>query len=115
MISEVVARSSLIAPDDTTFAFLEGRPFAPKGADWTAAVAQWRSLVSDAAARFDAAIDVDVTALAPLVTWGTRPDMVEPVTGRVPDPAAATRSGARRVGRYGGGRWCHGGITSDDR
>src|SRR5687768_13125165 len=77
MSIEAGARSSLIAPDDTTFAFLEGRPFAPKGADWTAAVAQWRSLVSDAEARFDAAIDVDVTALAPLVTWGTRPDMVE--------------------------------------
>jgi 3-isopropylmalate/(R)-2-methylmalate dehydratase large subunit len=97
MSIEAGARSSLIAPDDTTFAFLEGRPFAPKGAGWTAAVARWRSLVSDAEATFDAAIDVDVTALAPLVTWGTRPDMVEPVTGRVPDPTAATSDGDARA------------------
>jgi 3-isopropylmalate/(R)-2-methylmalate dehydratase large subunit len=97
MSIEAGARSSLIAPDDTTFAFLEGRPHAPKGAEWTDAVERWRMLASDAGARFDAAIDVDVTTLAPLVTWGTRPDMVEPVTGRVPYPAAAASEGDARA------------------
>ncbi|HEX4914923.1 MAG TPA: 3-isopropylmalate dehydratase large subunit [Vicinamibacterales bacterium] len=97
MSIEAGARSALIAPDDTTFAFLDGRPHAPHGAEWTAAVARWRELVSDADATFDAAIEIDVTALAPLVTWGTRPDMVEPVTGRVPDPAAASSEGDARA------------------
>ena len=97
MSIEAGARSSMIAPDDTTFAFLEGRPYAPKDADWTAAIARWQTLVSDPDANFDAAIDLDVTALAPLVTWGTRPDMVEPVTGRVPDPAAASSEGDARA------------------
>jgi 3-isopropylmalate/(R)-2-methylmalate dehydratase large subunit len=93
MSIEAGARSALIAPDDTTLAFLDGRPHAPKGAEWTAAVARWRELRSDAGAPFDAAITIDVTALAPLVTWGTRPDMVEPVTGHVPDPANAVSPG----------------------
>ena len=97
MSIEAGARSALIAPDDTTFAFLEGRPYAPKGSHWAAAVAQWQTLTSDSGAVFEAAIDVDVTALAPLVTWGTRPDMVEPVTGRVPDPAAAPSEGDARA------------------
>ena len=89
MSIEAGARSALIAPDATTFAFLEGRPHAPQGAEWSAAVERWTALVSDPGARFDAEVTIDVSALAPLVTWGTRPDMVEPVTGRVPDPAAA--------------------------
>ena len=97
MSIEAGARSALIAPDDTTFAFLEGRPYAPKDAHWAAAVAHWQTLTSDSGAVFDAAIEVDVTALAPLVTWGTRPDMVEPVTGRVPDPAAAPSEGDARA------------------
>ncbi|HEX6213825.1 MAG TPA: aconitase family protein, partial [Vicinamibacterales bacterium] len=97
MSIEAGARSSMIPPDDTTFAFLEGRPYAPKDADWAAAIARWQTLASDADANFDAAIDLDVTALAPLVTWGTRPDMVEPVTGRVPDPAAASSEGDARA------------------
>jgi 3-isopropylmalate/(R)-2-methylmalate dehydratase large subunit len=97
MSIEAGARSSMIAPDDTTFAFLEGRPFAPKGLDWNAAVGQWKTLVSDRDATFDAAIDLDVTSLAPLVTWGTRPDMVEPVTGCVPDPGAAASEGDARA------------------
>jgi 3-isopropylmalate/(R)-2-methylmalate dehydratase large subunit len=78
-----------VAPDATTFTFLEGRPYAPKGDGWTAAIATWKTLVSDPAARFDAEIELDATPLAPLVTWGTRPDMVVQVTDRVPDPAAA--------------------------
>ncbi len=93
MSIEAGARSALIAPDATTCAFLEGRPHAPKGADWTAAVARWAELQSDPGAAFDAEITIDVTTLAPLVTWGTRPDMVEPVTGKVPDPKAAASEG----------------------
>ena len=93
MSIEAGARSSFVAPDQTTFAFLEGRAHAPKGADWTEAVARWGQLKSDAGATFDAEITIDVSALAPLVTWGTRPDMVEPVTGRVPDPKAAASEG----------------------
>ena len=97
MSIEAGARSALIAPDETTFAFLQGRPHAPKGAAWDAAVARWRTLVTDSEARFDAEITIDVAALAPLVTWGTRPDMVEPVTGRVPDPKAASSEGDARA------------------
>ena len=97
MSIEAGARSALIAPDQTTFAFLEGRPHAPQGGDWTAAVARWKQLKSDPDARFDLEITIDVSSLAPLVTWGTRPDMVEPVTGRVPDPRTATSDGDARA------------------
>jgi len=97
MSIEAGARSALIAPDETTFAFLDGRPHAPKGPEWTAAVNRWRELMSDDGAVFDATVTIDVTSLAPLVTWGTRPDMVEPVTGRVPDPAHATSEGDARA------------------
>ena len=97
MSIEAGARSALIAPDATTIAFLEGRPHAPQGADWTAAVARWQELKSDPGARFDAEITIDVASLAPLVTWGTRPDMVEPVTGRVPDPTSAASEGDARA------------------
>ena len=97
MSIEAGARSALIAPDATTIAFLDGRPHAPKGAEWTAAVERWKTLKSDPGARFDAEITMDVSALAPLVTWGTRPDMVEPVTGRVPNPNTATSDGDARA------------------
>jgi 3-isopropylmalate/(R)-2-methylmalate dehydratase large subunit len=100
MSIEAGARSALIAPDETTFAFLDGRPHAPKGAEWSAAVERWRALRSDAGATFHAEITIDVTTLAPLVTWGTRPDMVEAVTGTIPDPkAAATEGDARAMER----------------
>jgi 3-isopropylmalate/(R)-2-methylmalate dehydratase large subunit len=100
MSIEAGARSALIAPDQTTFAFLADRPHAPKGAAWDAAVARWTELKSDDEAQFDAEITIDVSTLAPLVTWGTRPDMVEPVTGRVPDPGAArSESDARAMER----------------
>jgi 3-isopropylmalate/(R)-2-methylmalate dehydratase large subunit len=93
MSIEAGARSALIAPDATTIAFLKGRPHAPKGDDWTAAVSRWQQLKSDPEACFDAEITIDVSSLAPLVTWGTRPDMVEPITGRVPDPRGAASQG----------------------
>jgi 3-isopropylmalate/(R)-2-methylmalate dehydratase large subunit len=97
MSIEAGARSALIAPDATTIAFLQGRPHAPKGAEWDAAVERWKNLKSDPGAKFDAEIVIDVTTLAPLVTWGTRPDMVEPVTGKVPDPKAAASDGDARA------------------
>ena len=86
MTIEWGARAGLIAPDETTFAYLEGRPAAPKGEAWMRAVDDWRSLASDPDATYDTHVVVDVTELAPQVTWGTNPGMVVPVTGSVPDP-----------------------------
>ncbi|MCB1598210.1 MAG: 3-isopropylmalate dehydratase large subunit, partial [Gammaproteobacteria bacterium] len=74
----------MIAPDDTTIQYLNGRPLAPKGADWDAAVARWRALPSDTGARFDKEVSIDVSQLAPMVTFGTNPGMVVPVTDAVP-------------------------------
>ncbi len=88
MSIEAGARAGMIAPDDTTFAYLEGRPAAPSGPAWEQALEGWRALGSDPDASYDAEIAIDVTALAPQVTWGTNPEMVVPVSGRVPDPAA---------------------------
>jgi 3-isopropylmalate/(R)-2-methylmalate dehydratase large subunit len=87
MSIEAGARAGMIAPDDTTFAYIEGRPGAPTGADWERALEQWRELRTDDDAVFDREVEVDVEALVPQVTWGTNPGMVAPVTGRVPDPA----------------------------
>ena len=81
------ARAGMVAPDDTTYAYMEGRPGAPKGAGWERALERWRALRSDDDAAFDREVEVDVDALVPQVTWGTNPGMVVPVTGRVPDPA----------------------------
>jgi len=87
MSIEAGARAGMIAPDDTTFAYLDGRPGAPKGAEWERALERWRALRSDEKAAFDREVRVDVAALVPQVTWGTNPGMVVPVTGVVPDPA----------------------------
>src|SRR3954462_11745891 len=87
MSIEAGARAGLIAPDDVTFAYLEGRPGAPQGADWDAAVARWRTLASDDDAVFDRELEIDVSELRPQVTWGTNPGMVVPLDGVVPDPA----------------------------
>ncbi len=88
MTIEAGARAGLIAPDETTFAYLRGRPLAPKGAAWEAAVAYWRTLGSDPEAVFDREIEIDAGAIAPQVTWGTSPENVLPITASVPDPAA---------------------------
>ncbi len=80
------ARAGMVAPDDTTFAYLEGRPGAPSGTDWERALDQWRSLKTDDDAEFDREVVVDVEALSPLVTWGTNPSMSVPVTGTIPSP-----------------------------
>jgi 3-isopropylmalate/(R)-2-methylmalate dehydratase large subunit len=87
MSIEAGARAGMIAPDDTTFAYLEGRPAAPKGADWERALDRWRALRSDGDAIFDRQVEIDVSELEPQVTWGTNPAMVAPVGGAVPDPA----------------------------
>jgi 3-isopropylmalate/(R)-2-methylmalate dehydratase large subunit len=87
MSIEAGARAGMVAPDDTTFAYLEGRPAAPKGVEWEAALDRWRSLTSDQDAAFDQDVEIDVRELAPQVTWGTNPGMVTSVEGSVPDPA----------------------------
>ena len=85
----------LIAPDDTTFEYLEGRARVPKGAAWDAAVERWRGLVTDPGAGFDRTITIDVSSLAPQVTWGTNPGMVADITGRVPVPGDGDSADAR--------------------
>jgi 3-isopropylmalate/(R)-2-methylmalate dehydratase large subunit len=89
MSIEAGARAGMAAPDDTTFAFLEGRRFAPKGKAWNEAVDYWRTLPTDPGADFDRLVAIEGNAISPFVTWGTSPGMVAPVTGRVPDPATA--------------------------
>ena len=86
MAIEHGARAGLIAPDEKTYAYLKGRPMAPKGAQWDAALAWWQSLPTDAGAVYDKVVVIDAAAIAPSVTWGTSPEDVVPITGRVPDP-----------------------------
>jgi 3-isopropylmalate/(R)-2-methylmalate dehydratase large subunit len=106
MSIEAGARAGLVAPDDTTFAYLKGRPMAPAGAEWERAVAYWRTLPSDPGARFDRVVEIDAAEIAPNVTWGTSPEDVVPVTGVVPDPEsfaeAAKREAARKSLAYMG-------------
>ncbi len=97
MSIEAGARAGMVAPDDTTFQWLAGRPFAP--ADFDAAIAAWRTLPSDAEARFDREVTLDAAAIAPTVTWGTSPETAVPVTASVPDPAAEPDAARRaRIG-----------------
>ncbi|HEY7691400.1 MAG TPA: 3-isopropylmalate dehydratase large subunit [Gaiellaceae bacterium] len=104
MSIEAGARAGMVAPDDTTFAYLEGRPGAPRGGDWERALDEWRRLPSDDDAVFDREVEIDAAALAPQVTWGTNPGMVAPVDGRVPDPGEladeADRAAAERALAY---------------
>ena len=79
------ARAGMVAPDDTTFAYMEGRPYAPRGADWNRAVEVWRTLPTEAGASFDKEVALDGDAIAPMVTWGTNPEMAGPVTSNVPE------------------------------
>ena len=97
MAIEAGARSGIVAADETTFAYLKGRPFAPKGEMWQRACAYWRTLKSDEGARFDKEVHIAADEIAPQVTWGTSPEMVAPVTGSVPDPAEE-RDTTRREG-----------------
>ena len=86
MSIEAGARAGMVAPDETTYEFLRDRPYAPKGADWDAAVAAWARLSTDEGAQFDAEVYIDATALSPFVTWGTNPGQGVPLSATVPDP-----------------------------
>jgi 3-isopropylmalate/(R)-2-methylmalate dehydratase large subunit len=96
MSIEAGARAGMVAPDETTFAYAHGRRFAPKGNDWDAAVAAWRTLASDPGAKYDRVIEIDAASLAPFVTWGTNPGMVVQVTGRVPELQSFQQDSDRR-------------------
>ncbi len=98
MAIEAGARAGLVAVDQTTIDYIKGRPFAPKGEAWDKAVAAWRNLVSDPDATFDAVVELDGAEIVPQVSWGTSPEMVAPVTGKVPDPASAPSEA--RKGNY---------------
>jgi len=87
MSIEAGARAGMVAPDDTTYQYVFGRPFAPKGADWEAALAYWKQLPSDPGARYDKEITIDASALEPMVTFGTNPGMGIPISGAVPNPS----------------------------
>jgi 3-isopropylmalate/(R)-2-methylmalate dehydratase large subunit len=87
MSIEAGARAGMIAPDETTFAYLKGRPRAPQGAAWDAAVARWKQLPSDPGAVFDKTVDIDARKLQPMITYGTNPGMVLPINGHIPDKA----------------------------
>ena len=104
MSIEAGARAGMVAPDDTTFEYMRGRPNVPQGDDFEAAVEDWRSLSSDPGAHFDSLVEIDAAGLEPHVTWGTNPAMVAPVTGRVPDPksfeSADDREAATRALAY---------------
>jgi len=106
MSIEAGARSGLIAPDETTFAYLKGRPMAPAGEDWERLARKWRELVTDPGARFDRSVVIDAGEIAPNVTWGTSPEDVVPITGAVPDPDSfadpAKRAAARKSLDYMG-------------
>ena len=93
------ARVGLIAPDETTFAYLKGRPFAPKGGEWDQAVAYWRTLHTDPGARFDKSVVIDATTIEPTVTWGTSPEDTVPIGGVVPDPASFADPGKQKAAR----------------
>ena len=96
MSIEAGARAGLIAPDATTFAYLKGRRFSPKGEAWKAAVAEWSKLPTDPGAKFDRELVIDAATLVPFVSWGTSPGMVAPITSFVPDPAAVANEQDRK-------------------
>ena len=96
MSIEAGARAGMVAPDETTFAYVQGRRFAPRDREWETAMALWRTLPTDDGASFDKVVVIDAAQLSPFVTWGTNPGMVAPITGRVPEPASM-RDGDRRA------------------
>ena len=104
MSIEAGARAGMIAPDQTTFDYVKGRRFAPKGDQFYAAVERWKQLPTESGAAYDRVVEIDATKLSPHVTWGTNPGMVAPVTGRVPDPGSfsdpAQRESAERALEY---------------
>ena len=97
MSIEAGARAGLIAPDETTYAYLQGRPMAPKGGAWEQALAYWRTLPSDQGALYDKEFAIDAAEIVPQVTWGTSPEAVLPITGTVPDPEVEADEDRRRA------------------
>ncbi len=97
MSIEAGARAGLVAPDDTTFAYLEGRNYAPKGKAWERALDHWRALPSDEGAEFDTVVELKGEEIEPCVTWGTTPAQSVPVTGRIPDPKDAASASASEL------------------
>jgi len=95
MSIEAGGRAGMIAPDDTTFAYLAGKPHAPRGAAWERELARWRALASDERAPFDREVSIDVSTLRPMVTWGNSPEDALPIDARVPDPASAPNAERR--------------------
>jgi 3-isopropylmalate/(R)-2-methylmalate dehydratase large subunit len=104
MSIEAGARAGMIAPDEVTFEYLEGRPRAPQGAEWDAAVARWRGSSTDDGAAFDKSVEIDASQLEPMVTYGTNPGMVVPITAAVPDSAGdvVADKALRYMGFHGG-------------
>jgi 3-isopropylmalate/(R)-2-methylmalate dehydratase large subunit len=106
MAIEAGARAGLVGVDDTTIAYLKGRPLSPQGDEWEQAVADWRTLVSDPGAHFDAVVEIDATRIAPQVSWGTSPEMVLPIDAFTPEPArvsdAVRRDATQRALAYMG-------------
>jgi 3-isopropylmalate/(R)-2-methylmalate dehydratase large subunit len=104
MAIEAGARAGLVAVDQTTLDYVKGRPFSPRGSEWDQAAAYWRTLQSDAGAHWDAIIELDAAQIVPQVTWGTSPDMVTGILGRIPDPAQEAdpnkRAAMERALRY---------------
>jgi 3-isopropylmalate/(R)-2-methylmalate dehydratase large subunit len=97
MSIEAGARAGMIAPDEKTFAYLKGRPYAPQGAEWETALAEWKALPTDPAATFDTLVELNAADIAPHVTWGTSPGMVVPITGTVPSPGDFASESDRRA------------------
>jgi len=97
MSIEAGARAGMIAPDEKTFAYIEGTPFAPQGADWETALLEWRKLPTDPGAQFDTLIELDGASIAPYVSWGTSPGMVAPITGSTPSPDDYASDSDRRA------------------
>ncbi|MGA2187469.1 MAG: 3-isopropylmalate dehydratase large subunit [Steroidobacteraceae bacterium] len=101
MSIEAGARAGMIAPDEVTFEYLANKPRAPRGGDWDAAVARWRTLVSDRHAKFDASVDIDAATIEPMITYGTNPGMVVPITAAIPrSPGNAAAGGAAADAAY---------------
>jgi 3-isopropylmalate/(R)-2-methylmalate dehydratase large subunit len=98
MSIEAGAKAGMVAPDDTTFAYIEGRQFAPQGKEWEKALDDWRSLVTDDGAQFDKEVHIDAASLAPHVTWGTNPGQVVRLDQAVPDPEGFAEPAAREAG-----------------
>ncbi|MBL8706782.1 MAG: 3-isopropylmalate dehydratase large subunit [Rhodospirillales bacterium] len=106
MSIEAGARAGLVAPDETTFAYMKGKPMSPKGGTWEQAVAYWKTLPSDPGAHYDRVVELKAEDILPQVTWGTSPEQVQPINGRVPDPSEEKdemrRNGIKRALEYMG-------------